>query len=474
MTITSRSKKWEILHSLWIGWTFTLGFFNWVAFFYIGLRARQTKWFIYGLIYLIPFVLAVSTPDGAWEGWMGDLIIALTLLMGIASIVQAFWVRKEYLLRLDALKRGTGEREAALKQRIEEERRDSTRDEERAGRTETLASSDPPVSRHGARESLAQDEPVAPEKTHLSTHTTPGASTGGERSQEEYQITRSSLDHRLQDYPFPIAFSFGLLMSKWDPRDRYREQLRFAENILAFLASTSLALLRERGHAGTNIRPEEYWRGGISPGDWKDIIGRCSRVFSEREDHPLARSIQNLNIRSEKRGFGRDIAALITEKNDYKHDRGPTVEEDIIAASNEVQERLDRCTQALAFFTEYPIRLVQDFDVDRSGEEFILKCLRYMGDGPGFHQEKITFDRALPRGDLFMDLGDRHWAQLYPFITTMNCPRCKFREVYSIDWWNEKRGVARLKSFERGHTEESEAISGSLTEWTLEESEEAG
>jgi hypothetical protein len=263
-------------------------------------------------------------------------------------------------------------------------------------------------------------------------------------------------------------------MSKWDPRDRYREQLRFAENILAFLASTSLALLRERGHVGTNIRPEEYWRGGISPGDWKDIIGRCSRVFAEREDHSLARSIQNLNIRSEKRGFGKDIAALIAEKNDYKHDRGPTVEEDIITASNELQERLDRCIQSLSFFTEYPIRLVQDFDVDRSGDEFVLKCLRYMGDGPGFPQEKVSFDRALPRGDLFMDLGDRRWAQLYPFITTMNCPRCKFREVYSIDWWDEKKGVARLKSFERGHTEESEGISGALAEWNLEERDEAG
>jgi hypothetical protein len=44
MSVTAKGKRWEILHSLWIGWTFTLGIFNWVAYFYIGIRARQRKW----------------------------------------------------------------------------------------------------------------------------------------------------------------------------------------------------------------------------------------------------------------------------------------------------------------------------------------------------------------------------------------------------------------------------------------------
>jgi hypothetical protein len=54
MTVTARDKRWEIVHSLWIGWTFTLGFFSWLAFAYIGLRARHTEWILWALIYATP------------------------------------------------------------------------------------------------------------------------------------------------------------------------------------------------------------------------------------------------------------------------------------------------------------------------------------------------------------------------------------------------------------------------------------
>ena len=57
LSVISKGKRWEILHSLWIGWTFTLGFFNWIAFLYIGLRAKQWKWVLWGLLYAMPFIL---------------------------------------------------------------------------------------------------------------------------------------------------------------------------------------------------------------------------------------------------------------------------------------------------------------------------------------------------------------------------------------------------------------------------------
>jgi hypothetical protein len=182
-------------------------------------------------------------------------------------------------------------------------------------------------------------------------------------------------------------------------------------------------------------------------------------VFRGR--HPLAADIRKLNIGSENKGFGADVAALISARNDFHHGRGPTMEEDVLAASNEAQVRLQRCMEALSFFAKYP-RLVQDFDVDRRNGDFVLKCLRLKGDGPGFPQEKIRFPRALPRGDLVLDLGDGKWIQVYPFIVASNCPHCRYRETYFIDRWNDRKGMAILKSFERGHTEEKEDIASTL------------
>jgi hypothetical protein len=266
-------------------------------------------------------------------------------------------------------------------------------------------------------------------------------------------------------YPFPIAYSFRLLASIVNPAELYKEQLRVAENLLAFIASVSLSLLQREDREGSGIDFINYWQGGISPGDWKDITARCSKIFAAYKDFPLASAIQRLNIGSEKKGLGPKAKQLVEALNDFKHHRGPTVEEDYVKASKEVEAALVDAMERIAFFTEYPIRQVQDINVRRRSEKVDLKCLRYTGDHPGLPQEEVVFDRPLHKGDLFIDLGRQGWISLYPFITSMNCPNCKTRETYLIDKWDEGRGVAYLKSFERGHSESKKEIADALLDW---------
>jgi len=232
--------------------------------------------------------------------------------------------------------------------------------------------------------------------------------------------------------------------------------------MLAFLGSVSLVILDEEDYERAQLDLRVPWQGGISFGAWKLIVQRSAKVFRSYRDHPLAADIRRLNIGSEDKGFGADVAALIRARNDFHHGRGPVMEEDIAEASIEAQERMERCMEALSFFTRYPIRLVQDFDVDRRSETFVLKCLRLMGDGPGFPQEKVSFPRALPRGDLVLDLGNGRWVDLYPFVVASNCPHCRYRETYFIDRWDDRKGTVVLTSFERGHTEEKTEIASTL------------
>lgn len=123
--------------------------------------------------------------------------------------------------------------------------------------------------------------------------------------------------------------------------------------------------------------------------------------------------------------------------------------------------------EALAFLANYPIRQVEDCNVSRSGNEFFLKCLRYMGDHPSFPQEEVVFHRGLRRGDLFMELDTEDWVPLYPFVVPMTCSHCKARETYFIDLWDQRRGIARMKSFERGHVMNSTGVSETLGQWTV-------
>ncbi len=135
----------------------------------------------------------------------------------------------------------------------------------------------------------------------------------------ELLAPRDELEQRISgSCPAPLASGFRTLARISDPRDLYREQLRFAENVLAFLGSVSLALLREEDRERSGIDPRSYWRGGISPGDWKEIVQKCSKVFAGYREVPLARAIRGLKIGTEQKGFGRDVIELIRAKNDFK------------------------------------------------------------------------------------------------------------------------------------------------------------
>ncbi len=84
--------RWWWRHSLWIWWTFTLGFMNWLAFVYVGVRARHTPWTLFGFAYLLPLILtilAVGTP-------LLQAAIVLQLLVAVGSVAHAFYIRPYY------------------------------------------------------------------------------------------------------------------------------------------------------------------------------------------------------------------------------------------------------------------------------------------------------------------------------------------------------------------------------------------
>src|SRR5215217_1710745 len=135
MSVTTKGRRWEILHSLWIGWTFTLSLFNWVAFLYIGFRTRQWTWMLWALFYSAPLVTIISVgPPVNLPTWLVTVIGLLFLGLGVISIFHAFRVRKEYLMHLEALKREKSRKEEALRWQIipdtnqEEPAKDQTTD----------------------------------------------------------------------------------------------------------------------------------------------------------------------------------------------------------------------------------------------------------------------------------------------------------------------------------------------------------
>ena len=91
--VTRRAQyRWWWRHSLWILWTFTFGFLNWLSFFYIGVRARSAAWIASGFVYLAPVLLTFASIG---TGWL-RFAVPLQLLVSAASVLQAFIARPHY------------------------------------------------------------------------------------------------------------------------------------------------------------------------------------------------------------------------------------------------------------------------------------------------------------------------------------------------------------------------------------------
>ena len=82
--------------SLWVLWTFTI-LLNWVAFFWIGIRAQNRRWILWGVVYAAPlFTANVLSGRIHSEDWARTVMVFTNLgigVLGIISIGHALAVR---------------------------------------------------------------------------------------------------------------------------------------------------------------------------------------------------------------------------------------------------------------------------------------------------------------------------------------------------------------------------------------------
>lgn len=163
--VTNRGIVWEYLHSIWILWVIVIGFFgffNWPAFFYVAFRARNKKWAILGAVYLAPFVIAIviSSVQGSNSPITG-LWVLLLFASWVASIVHAFLIRREYLVRLDVHQRAQVLRAERADEKYRHLREEVTR------QSGLAALSSPPLRAAGNSVGFMASEPAALSNTTL-------------------------------------------------------------------------------------------------------------------------------------------------------------------------------------------------------------------------------------------------------------------------------------------------------------------
>ncbi|HEV7643185.1 MAG TPA: N-6 DNA methylase [Pyrinomonadaceae bacterium] len=268
-------------------------------------------------------------------------------------------------------------------------------------------------------------------------------------------------------YPFVLAYAYRLLDAYADPSTLYKEQLRVAENLLAFLACIGLALVTDqiaKGDLGSDNLDQSLlikdWQGGISPGSWLELAQKSGQVLRNLNEFAFISAFANMWFKgkgAKESHLAGSMRELVKLKNDFKHDRYPQLHEYDEAVEN-LRKILHECYRKIGFFVSYPVRLIQDSNQNWQTNVIVLNTLVYTGDHPGLKQEEMTAAAHFLKNHLYLELNPEKLVSLYPLISVHLCDSCKTNETYIIDSWNRSDNKIKLKSFERGHILKSNHI----------------
>jgi len=92
---------WRTQNSLWLAWAFVPGC-AFIAFLWIGLRAKAKKWIFSAILYLVPGFCLISSFVRGTSWGVRIFIIVMSVLFYFAGIIHALVSRSEYLRRYKA------------------------------------------------------------------------------------------------------------------------------------------------------------------------------------------------------------------------------------------------------------------------------------------------------------------------------------------------------------------------------------
>jgi len=269
------------------------------------------------------------------------------------------------------------------------------------------------------------------------------------------------LDYQIRNlFPHMLAYPYRTLDSATQYSQKYQEQLRVGENLMAFFGSIGLQLLFHLGlHKSDDaewLRSAlgSWWNGGIAPGDWHEM-GRRSAQSIRQSNVPGISAIANVWFKgqgSRPSDFRKNLQRLGEMLNDFKHSRGPKTPREYKENSEEAHGLLRECLEQVSLLTQYPIHQVISSSQDWKTQQMVVRTLVHMGDHPGLRQHETTLTVPVSDDHLYIAIDSDNWISLYPLITVQYCPSCQQRETYMIDRWDGFGQRFLLKSFERGHT----------------------
>jgi hypothetical protein len=254
------------------------------------------------------------------------------------------------------------------------------------------------------------------------------------------------MGHRLEQYPFPIAYPARLLAIADDAADRLEKAGHFVELTAATLGVMTLSWCRANSLAPDIV---ETWEKkldpfGIAMGTWIDVIRSATGIMTGRPGDPLARAVR-LSSDAALRG----LETYQPTRNVYAHGGKPRLLPDQQAAVSELEGGVSAILDSIEPLTHVHLSLIRG--CQPTGASYTVELDQLIGFAEPFPARRVRSSEPFEPGTVIAsardDLGSA--VDLTPFCVWRPCPTCHHDELFYLH--RRRRQRSSYFSFSTGH-----------------------
>ena len=278
----------------------------------------------------------------------------------------------------------------------------------------------------------------------------------GKRARQRHHaaklVEKTSFRIRTQ-YPYPLAYRWRVVEARHEGLEDYLNVLECAEATLCYLALVAIVGAQSQGLRIGGLqeigRQLIERKAGISLGNWISVLQEVGgpKISRASSAFPFPEVLRVLAQSDTKEA----VAQLKKARNDHAHGRGPKGSQ-VAKATEQRCADLEGLLASVDFLSDYPLRLVEKATRDSLKGRTQIRYRDLMGDHPLVPFETDEQESAeLENGSLYFVDSAGHYHLARPWLTWRFCPECRRPSVFHLDRYDNKVGVAKLKSLEHGH-----------------------
>lgn len=238
-----------------------------------------------------------------------------------------------------------------------------------------------------------------------------------------------------------------------DSFEKYREALKTAEFLIAYLAIMGIVLFENQldGRLPGQIkvvsdRLQERPQNGMSFGDWVAILKETSskKLRNLGPSTPFFELTSYLNDDAVQD----KLDLLKAWRDDYAHFRDDELQERL----REVEANLALLFNRAEFLTNYPLYFITDTQFRDRKQNNLYSYQKLAGDHWLIETEKGEYEVPLEKNALYFATPQGKLYLASPWLIRARCPTCGTMEPYCFDHISKATGEVVIKSLEQGHS----------------------